>query len=218
MFGNFGKRECKRCGESSSGKSNFCPNCGVPFNNKNARRNEFGMLGENDFDEAEEFQNQFFGGFAGGMINKMFESAVKMLEKEMQREMKRGMQSPGTNFQLFINGKPVKFESGFQQNNREKQKREIQNDALPKNNLKDFLSLPKKEPSTNVRRFSNKLIYEINLPGVKSDKDISIVKLENSIEIKAVSGDNAYKKIIPINLPVTNYNLANGKLVLELGE
>ncbi|MBI4116463.1 hypothetical protein HY449_01830 [Candidatus Pacearchaeota archaeon] len=218
MFGNFGKRECKRCGENSSNKHNFCPNCGVPFNNKKTKRNDFGMLGESDFDEAGEFQNPFFGGLAGGMINKMFESAVKMFEKEMEREMKRGMQNPRTNFQLFINGKPVKFENAPGQRNFEGRRAEIQNSALPKNNLKDFPSLPKKEPTTEVRRFSNKLIYEINLPGVKSDKDISIVKLENSIEIKAVAGDSAYKKIIPINLPVTNYNLSNGKLVLELGE
>ena len=218
MFGNFGKRECKRCGENSSGKYNFCPNCGVPFNDKSAKRDDFGMLGESDFDEAREFKNQFFGGFAGGMMGKMFESAVRMLEKEMEKEMKRDMQGPRTNFQLFINGKPVKFENGFPRNSQEMRKKAVQNNALPKNNLKNFPSLPKKEPATNVRRFSNKIIYELEMPGVKSDKDISIAKLENSIEIKAVSEDNAYKKIIPINLPVTNYNLANGKLVLELGE
>ena len=54
------------------------------------------------------------------------------------------------------------------------------------------------------------------MPGVKSIKDLSIVKLENSIEIKAIAGKKAYVKLIPINLPVSDYNFSNGKLVLEL--
>ncbi len=218
MFGNFGKRECKRCGENSNGKYNFCPNCGVPFNGKNQSGDDFGMLGRNDLEFEQEMQNTFFNGFAGGIINRMFDSTMRMLEKEMQKEMKRSMQNPVANFQLFINGKPVKFENAPGRRIPEKRKAEIKNDRLPKNTLKDFVSLPRKEPSANVRRFSNKIIYEIEMPGVKSEKDLSITKLENSIEIKAISKENAYSKIIPVNLPVTDYNLSDGKLVLELGE
>ena len=50
----------------------------------------------------------------------------------------------------------------------------------------------------------------------KTKKYISIVKLENSIEIKAVSKKKAYIKLIPINMPITNYQLEKGKLILEL--
>ncbi len=63
---------------------------------------------------------------------------------------------------------------------------------------------------------ADKVIYEIEMPEVKSMKDISIVKLENSIEIKAVSKKKAYIKLIPINMPITNYQLEKGKLILEL--
>lgn len=82
--------------------------------------------------------------------------------------------------------------------------------------LKKISELPKKEPSTNIRRLANKIIYELNIPGVKSIKDISITKLENSIEIKALAGNKAYAKLIPLNLPITDYELSDGKLILEL--
>ena len=97
-----------------------------------------------------------------------------------------------------------------------KQKKEISSNNLPQNHLKKFSKLPKNEPKTNVRRFSDKVIYEINIPGVKSIKDVSIIKLENNIEIKAITKDKAYNKLIPFNFPITDYNFSRGKLILEL--
>ena len=43
------------------------------------------------------------------------------------------------------------------------------------------------------------------------------MKLENSIEIKALAKNKAYVKRIPINLPIINYDFSKEKLVLELG-
>ena len=76
--------------------------------------------------------------------------------------------------------------------------------------------LPREEPKTSVRRLTDKIIYEIILPGVKSEKDIIINKLQNSIEIKAFAKDKAYFKLIPLAFPIKNYYLEKGKLVLEL--
>jgi len=59
-------------------------------------------------------------------------------------------------------------------------------------------------------------VYEIKMPGVKSPEDISIIQLENSIEIKALANKKVFYKIIPINLPIRNYNLSKGILTLEL--
>ena len=82
--------------------------------------------------------------------------------------------------------------------------------------LKKFSKLPREEPKTNIRRLSNKVIYEVDLPGVKSVKDISIINLERSMEIKAVSDKKAYSKSVPMNFPILGYKLSNGKLILEL--
>jgi HSP20 family molecular chaperone IbpA len=87
---------------------------------------------------------------------------------------------------------------------------------LPVSDSSKFAGLPKKEPETNIRRFSNKVVYEINMPGVKDVKDVSIIQLENSIEIKAMANKKVFYKIIPINLPISNYNLSGGVLTLEL--
>ena len=76
----------------------------------------------------------------------------------------------------------------------------------------------KKEPITSVKRFSDKVIYEISLPGVESQKELSITKLENSIEVRAKSKNNSYFKVIPIDSPITGYGFEKGKLSLEFGE
>ena len=82
--------------------------------------------------------------------------------------------------------------------------------------LKEIAKLPRKEAKTNVRRLSNKIIYEVDLPGVNDIKNVIINKLENSIEIKAISKNNVFVKLIPVDLPLLNYSLKDGKLVLEL--
>tara|TARA_Y100000310_G_scaffold107162_1_gene105590 strand:- start:3716 stop:4363 length:648 start_codon:yes stop_codon:yes gene_type:complete len=212
----FGKKTCNNCKEKISEKHNFCPNCGSSFTKKSNK--DSGMLGEDDFmDNRNNFAGpNIFGGIGGKMIGKMFENAMRVLEKEMEKEIKRKGQKQDvkTNFQLFINGKKINnLENST--NQKLKQKKEI--NQLPKNILKSFSDLPQKNPKTDVRRLSDKVIYEINMPGVKSLKDISITKLENNIEIKAISKDKAYQKMLPVDFPITDYNLSRGKLVLEFG-
>lgn len=212
----FGKKECNNCGEKISSKYKFCPTCGN-FTSKKYKKDNSGMLGEDDFINGfENFSNSIFGGIGGKMIGKMLENAMKMLENEMQKEIKRKNFQPKVDYKMFINGKRINLDY---ENPRKikQQKKEIPSSELPRGNWKKFSKLPKKEPSTNVRRFSDRVIYEIYMPGVNSEKDLSIIKLENNIEIKAVSKNKAYKKLIPMNFPITNYNLSKGKLVLELG-
>lgn len=53
------------------------------------------------------------------------------------------------------------------------------------------------EPETKIERKGGRQIINIKLPGVKKE-DIEIKRLENSIEIRAFTGDKAYFKLIPI--------------------
>jgi len=204
------KKNCKKCGERISNKHSFCEFCGA----SQKRKEDWGMLGESDIEE--NFQEPIFRGFNSGILNRMIGSAMKMLEKEMQKEMPKANQQPRTNIKLMINGKEINLDNM----KNEKKKLEITRDKLmdnfSKKNLERFSKLPKKEPLTAVKRFSDKIVYEIKLPEIKSMKDVSIVKLENSVEIKAVTKNKAYFKLIPINLPIKDYNLEKGKLILEL--
>src|SRR3989338_8867033 len=76
--------------------------------------------------------------------------------------------------------------------------------------------LPREEAETKVRRLSNKIFYEISIPGVKSMKDVIINRLENSIEIKAFSKDRVFFKLFPISLPIIRHRLEGEKFILEL--
>ncbi len=208
----FKKKKCEKCGEKINSKHRFCPNCGNLFNSENEN---WGMLGKTDeTNEFEQFSNSLFG---GGMLGKMLGRTMKILEREMQNQNSM----PETNFELIINGKRINpknirishqpMQKQFAQKMETAPQRNFSNE-----NLKKISGLPKQEPLTKIRRLLNKVVYEIEMPGVKSIKDVSIIKLENSIEIKALAKDKAYFKLIPINLPIINYNLSKGKLILEL--
>ena len=207
----FGKKKCGNCNKRVNEKYSFCPYCGnSPTKNS---KEDLGMLGKDDFaNEFENISNALFGGMGTKFIGKMFENIMKNIEREMQRKGQREMRGPRTNFQLFINGQRV---DGFEHSRHKKPRQKKETQKLPQNILKKFSNLPQKNPKTDVRRFSDKVVYEINMPGVKSLKDISITKLENNIEIKGISKDKAYQKMIPVNFPITDYNLSRGKLVLE---
>jgi HSP20 family molecular chaperone IbpA len=92
---------------------------------------------------------------------------------------------------------------------------------LPKSKISDkraqeLARLPRHEPETKIRRMTDKLVYEISLPGVKNEQDIMINNLQNSIEVKAFSKDKAYFKLIPLAFPIKSWNLKDERLVLEL--
>ncbi len=205
----FNKRYCKNCKEKVSTKYKFCPSCGREI--ENYKEEDWGMLGREDLMGEEEIMNPFFAGFGGKMLNNMLGNAMKMLEKEM-RSMEK---SPRSNFKLMINGKEIQI---GQQKKPKEAVRKIQKREFGKEQLKKMAELPKKEPKTILKRLGDKIIYEIEMPEVKSLNDVLINYLENSIEIKAIGESAIYSKIIPINMPITNQELSEGKLILELGE
>ncbi len=208
----FNKRYCKNCREKVSSKYKFCPSCGNEIEGYNEK--DWGMLGREDLIGEEDSMSPFFTGFSGKMLNNMLGNAFKMLEKEMKSVEK----SPKSNFRLMINGKEIKL-------GQLEQKKSLKKDAVKKipkrefgkEQLKKILELPKKEPKTSLKRFGDKIIYEIEMPEVKSLNDVLINNLENSIEIKAIGKSFIYSKIIPLNMPITNQELFQGKLILELG-
>ena len=223
----FKRKTCKNCGEKISGKYNFCPYCRISVN-EDFGREDWGMLGKNDFMPTEEIRLPMG-------LNTLFNSLMKNLNKqfsELDREMKEEKgksetkaKKGGISISISTSGNlppEIRVKSfgnipEFQEKERKMKKKMkgLRIDNLQKKSKK-FSGLPKKEPITNIRRFSNKVVYEIKMPGVKSMRDVSIIQLENSIEIKALAKDKVYFKLIPINLPIRNYNLEKGKLVLEL--
>jgi len=224
----FSRKTCQRCGKKTSKENSFCPACGTAFG-KNKRKDELGMLGEDDsFEEINPFSNSLFegmGGISGSFMNKMISSTMKMLEKEMEKEMQKGskIQNPNQNnfprtkIKLMINGKEINLNNNSEGNAKEEKQKEkaIKFRKFSEEQVKRFSKLPRKEPKTNLKRIADKISYEIEIPEVNSFEDISILPLENSIEIKAIAEKKAYSKSIQINLPIINYIFSKGLLVLE---
>ena len=216
----FKKKKCEKCGKKIDEKYIFCPYCGDQKGSEDDA--DFGMLGKNDFMPLANDLKLPFG------FNAIFNSLMKNLSKEMEEQMKGNFaQQPkkekkdgiSISISTFGNGAPrVKVTPmGNQKVEQEKPTEKIKQNNFTKEKIKKFNALKREEPKTNIRRLSNKLVYEIEMPGVKSVDDISVSQLENSIEIKAIGEKKAYGKIIPISLPIKNLDLSEGKLILELG-
>ncbi len=209
----FNKKECSNCRKKVNQNYEFCPFCG---NTIYGKQKDFGMLGKNDSPEnLQDFTQNLFQGFGGGILNKMLGNAMKMLEKEMQHEMKMQKKHPQSNLQLFVNGKRINIPNQNQEKPIEEKKQKINSIHFSSENQEKFASLKQKEPNTTLKRLGDVILYDILIPQVESLKDISIVKLENSVEIKAISEDTSYFKSIPINLELTGYEFDNEKLILE---
>jgi HSP20 family molecular chaperone IbpA len=223
----FKKRQCQKCGRKIDEKYSFCPHCGSEMRSENEERNDWGMLGKNDsIFPSNEIKlpvglNAIFNSLMKNMSKELNEQLSKNSFQEEEKQPKK-VKKDGISISIstFGNGPPkIKVTQLGEKPKIEiqEQKEKLKPNTFTKEKIKKLSTLEREEPQTKIRRLSNRVVYEIEIPGVKSLDDISIIKLENSIEIKAISKNKAYVKIIPINLPITNYNLSEGKLILELG-
>jgi len=209
----FRKKSCARCGKNLKWKYDFCPYCGGMLGKSTA---DLGMLGKNDADES--LGNfRFSGGF-----NMIFNSLMRNLEKQMKgfggkEDLNPKKGNISINISTFGNmSPPIKVNPQGDKNPEDRRRTIFFNKHLDSENLKKFSKLPRNEPKTNLRRIGNKIEYEIELPGVKSVKDVSLLNLENSMELKAVSDEKAYSKLIPMNFPILDFNFSKGRLVLDM--
>ncbi len=207
------KKRCPNCEEKIKSNYDYCPTCG--YNLGNSKRSN-GLLGKNNLIDKE--MPSIMNKISGGILNKMLGGTMKMLEKEMQKSFQENQNQPNTKIRLMVNGKEITPIINSTQPR--KQKENIPTKTLPINfsaeSLKKFKKLNKKEPKTQVRRIGDKLTYELDVPGVESIKDISIIKIEKGIEVKAIAKNKAYEKTISIDLPLLKYILSEGKISLEL--
>lgn len=208
----FEKKSCKNCKEKVKSSYSFCPNCGYKISQKTKNS---GLLGNNDLENSPlESKPGFVSGISDRMLDKMLGSALRLIQKEMSKSMQDINKMPQPKMRLMINGKEISPQ------NQNAQKKENNTKFLPinfsKENLEKWKKLEKTEPESNLKRMNDKIQYEIKVPEVNSIKDISIIKLENSLEIKAVGEKKGYLKTIPIDLPLRKFSLLKGILTLEL--
>jgi hypothetical protein len=214
--------KCKKCGRKISKNFDFCPFCG--YKTRDIEK-EYGFLGKEDSVDFPDFgMNLPLGNIFNSLIKEM-DKQFKQLDREIQGDNKEIIKKPGISISISTSpGQPPKI-SVNNLNNKQKEESKLISERLPKKSLdisekeaKKMSKLPRQEADTKVRRLSNKIVYEISLPGVKDIHKIFVNKLENSIEIKAFSKERVYFKLIPVNLPILDYRLKEEKLFLELSE
>jgi hypothetical protein len=232
MFGS----KCMRCGVKVSSESNFCSMCGSDLS-RNYDPRDYGMLGKDDNGPIADFPfglSAIIGNLMNEM-NKQMKNAMNQASpegrqtptpKKMQNNPAKKVKSSGISISISTsgNGQPKidikKFGDAMKTQEMEEELEEV----IPANTMTDekariVSKLPKEEAKSRVKRLANKLVYEIEIPGVKSLDDIIINRLETGLEIKAFTTEKSYFKSIPVALPISRYKLSkNGILVIELAE
>lgn len=203
LFGKKDKIECEFCGEKVNKKYTFCPHCGEQLYEEDPR--DMGMLGESDMDEVEMPLNM-------GITEKMLGSLVNSLMKNLDKELKNMNKSSNTEIKNLPNG--IKISIGSPMSVQKKAPR-VEKKEITKDQMEKITSLPKTAAKTNVKRLSDKVIYELSTPGVNSTEDIFISKLESGYEIKAIGNKKVYVNSIPLNLPLKSYSLKEEKVSVE---
>ena len=208
------KKNCNNCNKKVKSSYDFCPNCG--FELKKPSQN-WGMLGKNDSKQKNPQMKMFGAGITGGIINKIASKMINELSKSQNGLNGLNEKDLNKTMKQLIPGVKIIFKKN--PNNLTTQKEE-NTKFLPiefnKNSLEKWKTLNKKEPKSNLKRIENKIKYEIEVPEVDSIKDVSIIKLENSLEVRAIGKKEAYLKQIQIDLPLKKYSLLRGILTLEM--
>ncbi|MFH0711634.1 MAG: zinc ribbon domain-containing protein [archaeon] len=197
------KRKCVSCARKVDRKFNFCPYCGESFKARR-EKDDFGMLGEDDFgDDVGIEQKLPFG------MEKIMGSLVKQLEKQMGNMNFDGMPK-GIRINI-VRGRPQ-----MRQVVREapKKKREIV--RISDEEGRRRMGLKKIEAESKVRRLADRIVYEIDAPGVRDKNDVVVTELATGLEIRVYSKDKCYVKLIPLKVELIEYYVRSEKVFVEL--
>ncbi len=224
------KHSCPSCSSLVENSWQYCPSCGETLFHEAEEEDEFSSfftipsfdMFENIHDHFREFDRLFE---EGKRRKKSGKPAIKSSGISIQVSNVSG-RKPEVKVHTF--GDYKKYEdnikrrlgvakTGGQPTKREKSLPSPPSPASLTKAARQAVAPPSKteEPASRVRRLSDRIIYEFDMPELKSEKDIRITQLQNTTEIKAFAEDKAYFKLLPLTLPVLGYRVENGKLLVE---
>lgn len=222
-------KKCSNCEKKIQRDFDFCPYCGNPIKNKE----DYGLLGKTDeisMNNEARAPKSMNNHLLDRLIGSAFSTAIKMVEREMKNTEKQEIPN---NLQLYINGKKINLANpinNIQQAPKKQEDKEIEQEfdeegnpvkiikKVPKiseETLKKSVSLPRKEAKTKLTRLKDKIIYELDTPGINSINNVVINKLEQSLEVKVYTEKAVFIKNIQIKLPLISYSIKSDKLFLE---
>lgn len=204
-----GGKECQKCKSRIEDKFSFCPYCGLSTVNKEKEMKDFGILGSRDINEGEFLQSNI-PRINLGMMDRIFSSLVSSLMKTMEQQIN---DFDSAEIENYPNGVRIKIEN-TPYKRKQKPARAIRR-SLTSEQIKKMSELPRVKAKTTMRRIGDKIIYELNAPGISSTEDVFLAKLESGYEIKAIGDRKIYVNSLPVNLPLTAVSLQNDKVFIE---
>ena len=203
------KIKCENCGAKSEEKFSFCPFCGNGFVDHLKEKEDYGLLGRKD--EENFFPSENLG-FTDKIFSSLINSMMKSLDKQFQNQFKQMNSPEKTEIKTFPNGVKIKISGPYFE--RPKKQIKLKKEISPEK-LKKMGSMPREKAKANVKRFDDKIVYELSTPGVASINDIFISKLESGYEVKAIGDKTVYVNSIPLNLPLKSDSIIDNKLSVE---
>lgn len=203
------KKKCSSCDRKIDRGFRFCPWCGKPT--KKVRQEDYGMLGLDDNNLQGNVQNSFslFGGSLGNILNQV----TKQLSKELQNldldDLSKSKNPRGVEIR-FSTGKPI------QKVVKKSQEVNVFDEEISDAEIQRRKKLSVEIAESKVRRLPEGIIYELDTPGVRSKQDVSIIRMENSLEIRVYTKDKCYIKTIPIKVDVLKYGVKDGKVLVQI--
>jgi len=199
------KRKCPACAKKIERKFSYCPYCGVGFRAVSDEEN-FGMLGIDDSGNEVRVEEKLpFG------IDKIMNSLIGQLERQMGN-MNLGENGMPEGVKIQISRGPP--QAGQVVQRAPVKKIEMQKVSEEENDRR--IGLEKVEAESRVRRLADRIIYEIEAPGIRRKEDVVLTKLATGLEIKAYSDEKCYVKFIPLTVEVIGYGIRGEKVVVEL--
>ncbi len=205
----FSSKKCKRCDGKLKDSFDFCPFCGLDVKDPEKDLRDFGMLGKGNNIEG----YPMIGGGGLGITDKLIGSIFNNLMKSMEKQMRNLNMDVEPEIQTMPNG--IRISVGAPKKTEKKPKK--QERIITEEQLKRMSKMPRSEAKTNVRRFSDKVVYELNASGIQNVNDVFVSRLENGYEVKAIGSKKVYINSIPVSLPLKSYRVTDKGISLEFG-
>ncbi len=210
----FSSKKCQRCEGKLKEEYSFCPYCSLDLRNPDADMQDFGMLGKNDAIQGA----PLLGGGGIGMNDSIFNSILNNVMKMMENQMKNinsenmDFSSDKTEIKRLPNGIQIKMSP-----HNHKPKTEAKARVISEEQRDRMSRLPRGQAKAEVRRLSDKVVYELATPGVENVEDIFVSKVESGYEVKALGKKKIYFNSLQVNLPLKRYSIKDSKLTMEFG-
>jgi len=202
-------QKCDNCRSKIDDKFSFCPYCGISLIDEEKYARDYGLLGR-----GEELGDEIVpAGFSMGITDKLIGSLMNSLVKSLDKQFKH-MEKDFEKAEIKTLPNGIRIQIG-QTTPRKIPQKGIFEKTITEKQLEKMNSLPREKAEARIKRLNDKVIYELNTPGIVSPQDVFISKLESGYEIKAITDKKVYVNSLPVNLPLKSLSISNNKLFVE---